>query len=314
MLDMAGITVDVIIPVYKPDERLIRIIELLENQNVSVRKIIIINTEQKYWDSLASKSKIEERYDNIYVSHIKADEFDHGGTRKMAAKLSDAEYIVFMTQDAMPYDETLIENLITPLAKDVQIAAGYARQLPYDDASVTEKYIRSFNYPDESRIKGMEDLDELGIKTFFCSNVCAIYRHKTYDELGGFVDKTIFNEDMIFAAGAQKAGKKIAYISEAKVYHSHNYKAITQLHRNFDLAVSQREHPEVFDGVKSEGEGIKLVKDMAKYLRQIHKSYLMPGFVINCGCRYIGYRLGKVYNRLPKGLVLRLTSNKAYWR
>lgn len=36
-------------------------------------------------------------------------------------------------------------------------------------------------------------------KTFFCSNVCAMYRRSIYEKLGGFVKHTIFNEDMIFA-------------------------------------------------------------------------------------------------------------------
>ncbi len=33
-----------------------------------------------------------------------------------------------------------------------------------------------------------------------------------------------------------------------------------QFHRNFDLGVSQAEHPEIFEGVPSEGEGSGLVK------------------------------------------------------
>ena len=39
-----------------------------------------------------------------------------------------------------------------------------------------------------------------------------MYEKTTYDAQGGFVRHTIFNEDMIYAAGAVKAGKKIAYI------------------------------------------------------------------------------------------------------
>lgn len=39
-----------------------------------------------------------------------------------------------------------------------------------------------------------------------------------------------------------------------------------QFHRNFDMAVSQAEHPEVFEGIKYESEGIKLVKQTAAHL------------------------------------------------
>ena len=74
---------------------------------------------------------------------------------------------------------------------------------------------------------------------------------------GGFPRRTIFNEDMIYAGGLIKNGFAIAYAADARVIHSHNYSGRQQFHRNFDLAVSQAEHPEVFGGLASEGEGIR---------------------------------------------------------
>ena len=103
----------------------------------------------------------------------------------------------------------------------------------------------------------------MGIKTYFCSNVCAMYRRDVFRELGGFEKHTIFNEDMIFAARAVKAGWRIAYAADARVYHSHDYTAKEQFHRNFDNGVSQAQHPEIFAGVSSESEGVKLVKKTA---------------------------------------------------
>jgi len=47
------------------------------------------------------------------------------------------------------------------------------------------------------------------------------------------------------------------------VYHSHDYSARQQFERNFDIAVSQLMYKEYFEGLKSESEGIKLVKKMA---------------------------------------------------
>lgn len=305
--------VDVIIPAYKPDEKLIRIVELLNRQTYPVRNINIVNTEKKYWEAFEPAELLEKRFDNVSVSHIDKNEFDHGKTRKTAAEQSDAEYIIMMTQDAVVYDETLVNALVEPLKNDTQIAVSFARQLACQDATETEKYIRQFNYPNQSMVKGLADINKLGIKTYFCSNVCAAYNHRIYDELGGFVSKTIFNEDMIFAGTAVKAGYKIMYAAQAKVVHSHNLSGREQLHRNFDLAVSQVEHPEIFEGLKSEGEGLRLVKDMAAHLKSIHKLYLMPGFVCNCGCRYIGYKLGRNFRKLPHKLILKLTSNEAYW-
>ena len=46
--------------------------------------------------------------------------------------------------------------------------------------------------------------------------------------------KTIFNEDMIMASKMIEDGKAVAYQADARVWHWHDYKAIQQLHRNFD--------------------------------------------------------------------------------
>ena len=58
--------------------------------------------------------------------------------------------------------------------------------------------------------------------------------------------------------------------------HSHNLTPMQQFHRNFDLAVSQAEHPEIFAELKSEGEGIRLVKQTAKYLLAHFRGFLIP--------------------------------------
>jgi rhamnosyltransferase len=135
-----------------------------------------------------------------------------------------------------------------------------------------------------------------------------------YRRLDGFVERTIFNEDMLYAAQVIEAGYRIAYAADARVVHSHNYTAMQQLHRNFDLAVSQAEHPEVFEKVKSETEGIRMVKQTARYLHSVHKEYLLPELVIQSGCKYLGYQLGRHYRRLPKSVIMKLTMSPYYWK
>lgn len=176
-----------------------------------------------------------------------------------------------------------------------------------------EQYTRKFNYPEESRVKWLADLPELGIKTYFCSNVCAMYRRELYLQLGGFVQKAIFNEDMIFAGELIQKGYGVAYAAEAKVVHSHNYSAIQQFHRNFDLAVSQADHPEVFAGIQSEGEGIRLVKKTAGWFCRQGKPWMVIQLVWQSGWKYLGYLLGKRYQKLPKWVIPRCTMNPKYW-
>lgn len=299
--------IDVVIPVYRPDQKLRRLLLQLTRQSVRPDEILLVNTERELFDE-----SCVEGIEHVTVIHIRKNEFDHGGTRHMAATKLQGAFLLFLTQDAVPEDEFLIEHLRKAFDQE-QVCAAYARQLPAPDCSVLERYTRSFNYGDISRVKTAEDLPELGIKTFFCSNVCAMYRRSAYEELGGFERKTIFNEDMIFAGKLIRHGRAVAYCADARVVHSHNYSGMQQFRRNFDLGVSQAEHPEIFAQVSSEGEGIRMVKQTAAYLCKTGRFYLLPVLVYQSGCKFLGYRLGKAFRKLPAGVIRWCTMNQGYW-
>ena len=306
--------VDVIIPVYRPGARFLEMLRRLNVQTQPVNRFIIMNTEQDLWDNWCKGLPEGSLPENLSVFHVTKDEFDHGATRHAGVMESDADVFVCMTHDAMPADKKLLEKLTEALMEEDFIGAAYARQLPEKDCKIIERYTRSFNYPEESRVKVADDLPELGIKTYFCSNVCAAYKRDLYVQLGGFIRKTIFNEDMIYAAKLIQNGYGVAYAADARVIHSHNYTGVQQFCRNFDLAVSQTDHPEVFEGIRSEGEGIKLVKRTAGYLVKQGKIHLVPQLVYMSGCKYLGYLAGKRYKKLPYAVVKRCTMNKNYWK
>ena len=306
-------SVDVIIPVYRPDEKLNRLLVALETQTILPGKIILVHTGE----ALPGEPDYSA-YDNVVLRIIDPKEFDHGGTRNLGATLSEAEVMVFMTQDAVPADDYLLERLTETMSREVaergvEIAAVYARQLPYEDCRAVERYIREFNYPDRSELRTKEDLAVRGIKTFCNSNVCSAYSKEIYDRLGGFVTRTIFNEDLLYGAKAVLNGYGNRYEAEARVYHSHNLGLSDQFHRNFDNAVSQAEHPEIFKAVSSEKEGMKLVKYCISRMREERKLYLVPYFVLNCACRYAGFFLGKRFSKLPGWLIQACSLNKRYW-
>ncbi len=306
---MEKVKVDVIIPTYRPGKEFETVLERLNKQEYPVEKILIMNTEEEFWNR-----EWEKKFPALEVHHIKKEEFNHGGTRKKAAQLSKGDIMVFMTQDAMPKDKGLIGNLIRPILENKEVAVSYARQLPARDCSVMERYTRAFNYPENSLLKTKKDIPRYGIKTYFCSNVCAAYKKSIYESLGGFVDRTIFNEDMILAGKMVQKGYGIFYAAKAEVIHSHNYTGLQQFHRNFDLGVSQAEHPEIFRGLPSEGEGIRLVLNTAKFLIKKGKFWMLPSLIVQSGCKFIGYRAGKGYKKLPRRLVLWCTMSPDYWR
>ena len=277
-----------------------------------MRQIILFNTGKEYFDAFLEKDDFLSRYDNIRIRHILKEQFDHGSTRRMGVALSDADYFICMTDDAIPLDHALTENLMKPLL-DGEAEVSYARQLPGKDSDVIERFSRRFNYPPQSRIKTEADLKRLGIKAFFCSNVCAAYDRKFYEKMGGFERHMIFNEDMVYAGRLLKAGGRIAYAAEARVIHTHHYTALQQLKRNFDLGVSQAQFPELFASVSSSSEGIRMIRMLTAYLWKKKKPGEIPKVFWNSACKYLGYRLGKAYRKLPQAVIRRLTMNPTYW-
>lgn len=299
--------IDCVIPTYRPDEKLVACLKQLQRQTVELGKIILMNTEESLL-----QVELPEGIENLEIHHIKKADFDHGGTRNEGLSYSDADIVLFLTQDAVPANEFLVEKMLEPFV-DPQVCAVYGRQLADPKKSPVEAFTRRFNYPAESRKKTEEDLDTLGIKTFFCSNVCAAYRREVYEAMGGFPRKTIFNEDMIFASHLIEEHKAVYYQAEAKVWHWHDYTGIQQLHRNFDLGVSQKDAGGLFLEVKSESEGIRLVKDTLLWLWNTRQYGKIPGVIWQSGCKYLGYKLGYHYEKLPKEWIGKLTMNPSYW-
>ena len=305
-------SIDVIIPTYKPDGRLLNLLEKLFEQTVPINKIILMNTEQKYLENLLRGSKYSGMHKQLEIRHVSAWEFDHGKTRSAGADGSEADFLLYMTQDATPEDETLVEHLLKPF-DDPMVASAYARQIPCEDATIDERFSREFNYPEESMVKSQEDTKRLGIKTYFCSNACAMYRRSIFEQLGRFPSKMIFNEDMVYAHKLLINGYKIKYENNAMVYHTHEYSGIQQFKRNFDLAVSQKMNSEAFDGISSEAEGIKYVRAAALYfIKNGHPFAIFP-FVIKCVYKYAGYRKGKSYEKLSNKQIMKYTGNKEFW-
>lgn len=313
--------IQVIIPVYKPDVKLIKIIDKLRKQTVKPAGINLVWSKADHEED-AVMSRIKRECGDIRILEIPVREFDHGGTRRRAVRNTPCDIFVMMTQDAVPKNDMLIENLTAPLISQMTertpngtvIACVYGRQLPGRDSSPYEKLSRLHNYSELSRTKTGEDIKKLGIKAFFCSDVCCAYRRDIYEECGGFVRSTVFNEDMIMARRFLDKGYAVRYEATAAVIHSHDYSAMEQLRRNFDLGASQAMFPDVFVGISSESEGIKFAVSSIKLLIKKGRPLLVPGFCIQCFFKLVGYRLGKKYASLPNAVIMKLASNKNYWK
>lgn len=302
-------SLDLIIPTYLPDQKLDLLLERIRKQNTQPDRIILLNTV------VSGKEDIVEPYIEKYgveVYPIQKSEFDHGGTRAYGASISEADYIMFMTQDAVPVDSHLISSLMKGF-EDEKVSLCYARQIAGKHGDVIEQYTREFNYPDKDIEKSKKDLDTMGIKAFYCSDVCAVYKKDVYEAMGGFVKQTIFAEDMIMGYKMIMADYKIRYVKDAKVLHSHNYNYVQQFKRNFDVGVTHQQYKEIFGSVQSVPEGVKLVKETSRQMLREKKYLSLADLFLASGFKYLGYKLGYQYKHLPESIVLNFTSSRQYW-
>lgn len=298
--------ISVIIPTLNAEKHIQNILKSLKEQSLPSEIIVI--------DSSSSDNtvKIAESY-GVKTIIIKREDFDHGGTRNLAVNHATGNIIVFLTQDALPVNEYLIENLIKPL-QDEKLALCYGRQIAKNDSTPLERFTRAFNYPDEPLMKGKEHIELLGIKTFFCSNVCSAIKKSAFKEVGGFPEKAIMNEDMVLAAKLILKGYKTAYVPEAGVIHSHNYTLCQQFKRYFDIGVSLKDNSWMLEYVGADKEGVKFLKEEIRYLFKNREYRWIPYVIGEAISKYSGYRLGLSYTKIPNPLRKRLSMHSNYWK
>jgi rhamnosyltransferase len=240
--------------------------------------------------------------------------FNHGGTRQLATELlPEAEILIYLTQDTVLADPNALKALLEPFA-DPQVAATFGRQLPRIGARPIEAHARLFNYPSESSIRTLESRKDIGLKAIFISNSFAAYRRDALMAVGGFPTDVILGEDTVTAAKFLLSGWKIAYVAEARVFHSHSYSWRQDFRRYFDIGVLHARKNwllEKFGGTS--GEGHRFVSSELAYLWPGYW-WLIPAAVIRTALKFAGYRLGKFENNLSIRWKRHLSMHPEFWK
>ena len=58
---------------------------------------------------------------------------------------------------------------------------------------------------------------------------------------------------------------------------------------------------------------MRMVLHTLKHLLFTGRFFKIPKFMADTACKFIGYKLGSNYKKLPKSLILKLTMNHSYW-
>ena len=297
----------VIVPVLNAEKETEAFLAALQKQSLAPDIFLVID--------LSSTDRSVEIFKSAgaKVHVIPRSEFNHADTRQMAVNMvEDMDVAVFLTQDAILADTDSLKLLLAPF-ENAKVGAAYGRQLPRRGADVFESYVRLFNYPRHSELRSFADRKKYGFRTCFSSNSYAAYRVCALKQAGGFPSGLISGEDLSASANILLRGWKLAYVAESCVFHSHHYTAGAYFRRSFDIGVQHtqmREKIQQFGG--PERIGVHYVLAEIGYLLK-RAPLRIPEALGRNILRYIGYRLGRVYQSLPISLVRKLSMHKGFW-
>jgi len=296
----------VVVPTLNAAEGWSRLTSLLLQSIAADRVLILDSSSTDETANLATAA-------GFRVHAIARSEFNHGGTRQLAAELlPDAEILIFLTQDIELAQSYAIHRLLEAFV-DPRVAAAFGRQLPRRGATPIEAHARFYNYPAQSSLRTLSSREHLGFKAVFISNSFAAYRREALLAVGGFPRDVIFGEDTVTAARLLLAGWKLAYVAEAQVYHSHSYTWMQEFRRYFDIGVLHRRESWMLDEFGGAGgEGGRFVRSELLSLWPQHW-WLIPSALSQTAAKLFGYRLGRVENLFSAGLKRRLSMNRLFW-
>lgn len=279
-------SVSVILPTLNAAGEIAALLAALMDQTQPPEEILVVDSGST--DGTAELARAH----GARVMSVPRDQFDHGGTRDAALRQTTGEFVLFLTQDALPADERYIEQLLEPFA-DERIAAVSGRQLPRPDARPYVRAVQQYRYPAQSRKWGLEEREALGIRAYHLSDVCSAYRRSAYEAVGGFPHPLPTNEDMLIAAAFLDSGYRLAYCADAAVVHSHDLTLRQEYRRNVLIGRFLQENGERLGNPRETGEGLRMVRQVLLQLLRGGHPLECPAFAADCAARLLGSRAGR---------------------
>ena len=278
--------IDIICPLYNAENDIERLDKSLKQQeNVKINKIRYVLTE--------CKDKTEEKLKklNIEYKKIKKEDFSHSLTREKEAFESDSDIVVFVTQDVIIEKKDWLFNLTKDIISG-EVDACYSRQICTNNT--IEKYTRECNYPKESKIVSKEDIEKLGLKTFFFSDASSAIKRETFVKLNGYDHKNlIISEDMYIAYKLITNGYKIKYCADSEVIHSHVFTLKQYYNRYKDTGKFFKENS-YLNNYKVNQAGGNMAKYILKRAWQDKNWGVLLKYIPNMAARFIGMKVGKI--------------------
>lgn len=300
------ITLSVIIPTLNADDRIERLIASLREQSLKPIEINVIDSSSD--DDTVAIAQAAGCRVQVIERHL----FNHGRARNMAAEEASGNVLVFLSQDALPKDETFLYEISRPIREGKAVAVT-ARQLAYPGANPLEVYARTANYPAKSHIRNLKDLESMGVMAYFFSNAASAIRKDIIEAIGGFREDVVVNEDMMLCARLLQEGYAVAYQAEAEVYHSHDFNLWNQFGRYFDIGTFFDQAGGPINTQNPIRRGRVFAFGQIRYLIETGQWLWVPVSAFESLLKLFAFLLGKHGKRLPQSVKRNISGQKYFW-
>ena len=216
----------IFIPTYNGEEYLNDLLTMCFRQKYSYPfEVFIIDS-----GSTDGTLEIIKRFKKVRLHHIQKQDFSHGKTRQLAAEMSNSDFIVFLTQDAVPAHEQWLSQILYPFEIGDRIIAVLGRQIPRSDAMpITKRDVGVvFGELGPGHFITIQSNNPLnssaasqGANIFFSNVNSAIRRDFLIKEFG--IPPVSYAEDMAFSKKLIENGWFKAYSPQGSVLHTHTY-------------------------------------------------------------------------------------------
>ncbi|MBI3963160.1 MAG: glycosyltransferase family 2 protein, partial [Deinococcus sp.] len=250
---------------------------------------------------------------SVRLVQIRPEDFGHGRTRNYGATLARGQFLVYLSQDAIPADGLWLADLLRPF-QDPLVAGVYSRQIPKGNAHPLERFFLASTYHGRPEVRdgGGSSDGRWRVRDGFFSNVSSAIRRDLLLRLP-FAEHLIMSEDQQWARDAIAAGYRVVYQPSSVVCHSHGYTLTAVFRRNFDSGASLQDITQDSLVEVVAGGLAYLGRELAYLARHGHWGWL-PLALPYEGARFLGFFLGRHAGSLPRSLARRLSQYAWYWK
>ncbi len=293
----------VIIPTRNAGPLFEEVMQAIASQDYPNYEILVVDT------SSTDRTRDIARKHGARIYTLTQDEFSHGGTRNLAARLARGETIAFLSQDATPAKKSWLRELVSPL-KERNIAGVFGGQIPREDAPPMEKFFYSVRFPAMQKRRSLARGSPVSLDHIFFSNVNSAMRRDMLLSYP-FDNGIIMSEDQEWAKRVLLDGFGTFYEPGAAVFHSHNYTLKTAFQRYFDSAHSLMEvTDDTFRNFTKAGFSYTW-EEFLYVLRNSPKT--VPYLFLYDFSKVAGTFLGRLAKKLPRRLCEVMSLHKYHW-